>query len=364
MFTADIDTANLSDVKNHHSLVLYPSFGQLLEDGRTWNLYVHGVIFEPRQITLRKKLLLRMLRRLMKAHPHEFETELFQRRIRTFIAATERGKRVAVRIGARIHLLQKRSRRNGHFYGSVRLSVDRIRRLEEQGVVRDGWLHFDVLAQNGETRHSAGRCQLVGREGISVISDIDDTIKFTDVSSRRALLTNTFLREFVAIEGMAECYRRWAQQGAVFHYVSSSPWQLYDHLAELCDAAGFPAGSMHLRAFRLRDHMLRRMLLIRRKGKAAVIKSILASFPERRFVFVGDSAERDPEIYAAAARRFPRQTGKILIRQLRHREVDEERRQKLMRNTPPECWQFFESAHEIKDLNATSLADVTGPLRV
>jgi hypothetical protein len=291
-----------------------------------------------------------MLRRVMKVAPHEFESDLFKRRITTFIAATERGKRIAVRIGSRIHLLQKRSRRNGHFYGRVRLSAERVSRLEDQGIIRDGWLHFDVLAQNGETRLFAGRCQLLGRQGVSVISDIDDTIKFTDVSSRRALLTNTFLREFRAIAGMASCYQQWAEQGAAFHYVSSSPWQLYDHLTELCDAEGFPAGTMHLRAFRLRDHMLRRVLLIRRKGKAAVIKSILASFPGRRFILVGDSGELDPEIYAAAARRFPHQVEKILIRQLPMRRIHVDRREKLFRKTRADGWVFFDDASELADV--------------
>ena len=74
------------------------------------------------------------------------------------------------------------------------------------------------------------------------------------------------------------CIKNWAKQDAAFHYVSSSPWQLYASLAEMCESEGFPCGSFHLRSFRLRDHMLRRLLLIRRHGKATVIKKLLKRF--------------------------------------------------------------------------------------
>ena len=39
-------------------------------------------------------------------------------------------------------------------------------------------------------------------KGVSVISDIDDTIKVTEVLDRRRMLYNTFLREFKDVTGM------------------------------------------------------------------------------------------------------------------------------------------------------------------
>lgn len=78
-----------------------------------------------------------------------------------------------------------------------------------------------------------GSVQLVSPTGISVVSDIDDTIKETHVLNRHELAANTFLREFRGVPGMADLFRRWAAgDHIVFHYVSGSPWQLYPALSD------------------------------------------------------------------------------------------------------------------------------------
>ena len=50
---------------------------------------------------------------------------------------------------------------------------------------------------------------LVPPAGLSIISDIDDTIKESNVIHKRELMLNTFLREFVPVEGMSALYQRW-----------------------------------------------------------------------------------------------------------------------------------------------------------
>jgi len=190
---------------------------------------------------------------------------------------------------------------------------------------------------------------LVPRRGVSVISDIDDTIKETNVHERHAMLVNTFLREFQPITGMTELYRRWHDRGAMFHYVSSSPWQLYQPLAQHFAEIELPPGSFHLRAFRLRDHMLRRIFLGRRPVKGLVIKNILQRFPLRKFVLVGDSGEYDPEIYGAIARRFPGQVTSILIRRVPGQRIAPFRWERAFRKLPAGMWQLFDEAAEIED---------------
>jgi phosphatidate phosphatase APP1 len=202
-----------------------------------------------------------------------------------------------------------------------------------------------------EGEHRAGRAEgkihLLPREGLSVISDIDDTIKESHVGCRRSLLQNTFLREFATVAGMAEVYRQWAAEGAAFHYVSSSPWQLYGHLADWREQAQFPDGSFHLRCFRLRDHLFRRLLILRRSGKAAVLANLLRLAPQRRFVLVGDSGEHDPEIYGALARRFPRQVERILIRSLPSGKSLDRRIAKAFRQISPSKWQVYETSDDL-----------------
>jgi hypothetical protein len=336
-----------TNLNRHESVVFYPTFGVLEEDGVTWRIPVAGTVFEPGVMGLTKRVMLRLLRRVMRAQEADFQTPIFQERIRGFIAGVEKGKRVAVSCGRQIQPLQKRTTRLGYFCGTMRVSVGEIHELGRDGEMAGNWLQFRIASPYDEHRNCVGRAQLLPPTGVSVVSDVDDTIKHTEVTCRESLLRNTFLREFRPIEGMAELYRQWAEQGAAFHYVSSSPWQLYSPLAQMVDVCGFPAGTFHLRSFRLRDHMVRRLFLVRRPVKGVVIKNLLTTFPRRKFILVGDSGERDPEIYGALARRFPQQVVGVFIRELPERPMDTRRTLKAFRHVSPRVWAMFQHPDQI-----------------
>jgi phosphatidate phosphatase APP1 len=191
---------------------------------------------------------------------------------------------------------------------------------------------------------------------LSVISDIDDTIKNTEVSDQRKLLRNTFLNDFLPVDGMADVYRRWRQAGAAFHYVSSSPWQLVESLSELLIEHDFPMGSMHLRSIRLRDPSILQLFVARRYSKRRVIRSILRMFPHRSFVLVGDSGEKDAEIYGSMARRFPQQVKQILIRKVDGAEQSYERTAKAFKGIASSTWRFFDDPSELADIQVNELA--------
>ena len=339
------------------TVVLYPTFGHLVEDGRAWRIAVQGTVFEAGHVGFQKRILLRLLRRAMQARPEDLETEIFRQRIQGFIAVTEKGKRITVRVGPRSQVLRKASNRSGYFSGAIRLAAEEVQAMN--GDAQDRWLRLETDDPHGANGHFHAGVQLLQDEGISVISDIDDTIKHTEVSSRHTLLANTFLNEYRCVDGMADLYRSWADQGADFHYVSSSPWQLFQPLYELCQSAGFPPGSFHLRSFRLRDHMLRRLLRLRRRGKTTVIRAIVELFPQRRFILVGDSGEKDPEIYGDVARHFPDRVAAIIIRDLPSHRMDEARTKKAFRKIPQEkCFVFEqpgELRHRLPELNSCGL---------
>ena len=67
--------------------------------------------------------------------------------------------------------------------------------------------------------------QLLEPEGVSIISDVDDTIKHSNVPDRRDLFRNTFVREFVPVPGMPELYQACAARGAAFRDLD--PWTVY-----------------------------------------------------------------------------------------------------------------------------------------
>lgn len=339
----------MTNLERQETVVFYPTYGALQPDGVTWRIPVAGTVFEPGYVGLTKRILLRLLQRVMKADKADFESPIFQDRIRGFVAASESGKRVTVRIGQRELMLQKASSRLGFFSGTIQVSVGEMHQLARDGELAGNWLRFHVVSPHDEHQQFRGHAQLLPPTGISVVSDIDDTIKHTEVTCRESLLRNTFLREFLPINGMSQLYQDWAARGAAFHYVSSSPWQLYDPLSQLCSNWGFPAGTFHLRSFRLRDHMLRRLFLVRRPVKGMVIKGLIKTFPQRRFYLVGDSGERDPEIYGALARYFPQQVAGIFIRELPDRPMHAKRCLKAFRNVSPANWAIFHHPEQLSE---------------
>jgi phosphatidate phosphatase APP1 len=173
-----------------------------------------------------------------------------------------------------------------------------------------------------------------------VISDIDDTIKVSVVRDRVEMLRNTFLRPFRAVNGMSALYARWAANGAVFHYVSSSPWQLYAPLERFMDEAGFPAGGIHLRWLLKRGEKYD-LTASSMTHKLTTIAALLALHPRRSFVLVGDSGEKDPEIYGEIARKNPGRITRILIRKAPLADESAARYEAAFAGLPATLWQVF-----------------------
>jgi len=338
--------APITNLGAEDEVQLFPSLAYH-STGGDWVVNVHGDISTPQPLSFSKRMLLKLLRRTMRVTTEDFASPLFQERIRRFLAADRPGRRVAIRVGDQIHKLPKKSRRNGHFHASLRVPNDlACDWVESAAVGGDKYLPLEVVGAV-----ATGRAYLLDHTGFSVISDIDDTLKHSHVACKRTLLTNTFLRPYETIPGMAPLFRQWWAEGAAFHYVSSSPWQLYEHLTEHLADEGFPPGSFHLKAFRLRDHLLRRVLMLRRSGKLGVIRGLLKMFPRRKFLLVGDSGEHDPEIYGALARRYPRQIAAIFIRQLAGEKNLRRRYGRAFRRIDLRLVRIFEDAEQLANVS-------------
>ncbi|KAG0208910.1 hypothetical protein BGX28_000229 [Mortierella sp. GBA30] len=217
------------------------------------------------------------------------------------------------------------SRPGGHFDGTLRVSQKdvQVHRRKSKFVAEnkdssETGSHPRFLKLHayhpGMTEHCHGIVNLVDPEGISIISDIDDTIKETNVTAgARIILRNTFLKDMQDVPGMSQVYNQWWEQGAAIHYVSNSPWQLIPSLLEFFHSHKFPPGSAHLR---LHDSVLKTYFMDPGENKRRSICEILRDFPERKFILVGDSGEIDMEIYTEMARMFPDQIFKIFIRDI------------------------------------------------
>lgn len=158
-----------------------------------------------------------------------------------------------------------------------------------------------------------------------VISDIDDTILQTDVTSKLKLKTmvHTLLKNAGnrrAFAGVSDFYQALSKgpDGEGFNpffYVSNSPWNLYDLLLDFLHLNYLPRGPVLLRDFGLpADDTPFRF----RSHKADMVSKILSTYPGLPFILVGDSGEHDTDIYLEAARNNPGRILAIYIRDVQH----------------------------------------------
>ena len=331
------------------ALTVYPGFGYPTIDG-SWRFHLSGIAWQsPVVISMRQRMMIRVLGGVMQASPDDLSGETFQSRIKPFMAEAEHRQTIVVKIGNQSHRLKKRTRRNGRFQQTLTISDAQIQNLAKES---DGnrSVEFSVSIEGSDEEPVTAIAYLYQPGKVSVVSDIDDTIKDSAVGDRRELLANTFLRKFRSIDGMAEVYRQWSKQGAGFHYVSSSPWQLFQSLQGLQTDLGFPLGTVHLRNFRLRDQLLKRVI-VRRQGKAVAIKKLLKLMPGREMVLVGDSGEKDPKIYRKICRKFPGRIRAVFIRDLKHRPFDNDGLKKLRSSLDGGVCHRFKTAPELAKLS-------------
>ena len=343
-----------SDLDPTHRATLYPMLGYVHRDGEHWRVLAQGRFYRHTPLTLSKRLLIRGLQRVMNVPREEFQEELFHKRLEGFLAAAEPGRRVVLRVGDELIPLKKKTRGSGLFQSTIDLPNRSVLGLAPGAMERDTRVEISLSLDPTHPPHAAisSPLYLVAPRGISVISDIDDTIKNTQVTQKRAMLANTVVHPFQAIEGMAEVYRQWAAKGAFFHYVSSSPWQIFESLDDFFVQHQFPEGSMHLRWFRLRDEILRKWQLLRRRGKYAIIANLMKRFPQRQFILLGDSGERDPEIYGKIAKRFAQQIPLVAIRQVADKPLEGKRWRKVLQTSRQTPYITFEHAHQLPRLES------------
>jgi phosphatidate phosphatase APP1 len=150
----------------------------------------------------------------------------------------------------------------------------------------------------------------------AVISDLDDTVLRSNATSlwqmaRLTLLHNAHTRlPFEGVAGFYQALQR-GRDGEAYNpvfYVSNSPWNLYDLLEDFLDLQGMPRGPLLLRDWSLRT------LKAGEGHKLAAIQALLDAYPGLPVVLVGDSGERDPEIYRQVVLRHPGRVLAVYVR--------------------------------------------------
>ena len=172
-------------------VVLFPVSAALVNNGQAWQARMRGWVFRPEVDRKSRKLALATFGKLLRVDPTGQERRIFASRAGGFLVETERGRKLQVRAGMRTVALNPSSSK-GAFTGTLRVSVEDAHLLSPLG----NGFQIRVVTAPGDRRVFEGTVHLVAPQGVSVITDIDDTIKISEVRRQRELIENIFLKPY------------------------------------------------------------------------------------------------------------------------------------------------------------------------
>jgi phosphatidate phosphatase APP1 len=159
----------------------------------------------------------------------------------------------------------------------------------------------------------------------AIVSDIDDTVLPTHATNFLRMMKSIYTgsaRTRLPFSGVAAFYRALHlgpddEPLSPLFYVSRGPWNLYELLSEFFALHDIPVGPVLF----LRDWGVSREGLspASPKGhKYELVSSMIESYPSLPFILIGDSGQKDPEIYAEVVRDYPGRVKAVYIREITH----------------------------------------------
>ncbi|CAN5170918.1 App1 family protein [soil metagenome] len=191
----------------------------------------------------------------------------------------------------------------------------------------EGWLPTEAsMTEAPQTQPAHGEVLIAdGGEGLGVISDVDDTVLIshsTEALKALRLLLFRNAKSRMPFEGVGALYQalcRGVDNRLVpIFYVSSSEWNLYDLLESFFAHNHIPKGPFLLHDYRTNLLQIRARGHERHNHKLEKITRLLKTYPGRQFVLIGDSGQRDAEIYCEVVEQFPNRIKAVFIRNVSH----------------------------------------------
>lgn len=226
-------------------------------------------------------------------------------------------------------VLTEKTNRNGYFLFDKTISLNLKDFADDEGWVKLRTYFVNEVPNSIITNENNFEAELLIpslKASYGVISDIDDTILHTGVTSflkwrliKNSLFKNAHSR--ISLEGAPKFYRdlhagkKGNEQNPII-YLSNSPWNLYQYLKLFLQVNDFPKGPILLRHFRT---PFDKTLKPEKPHKQKEIINILKTYPHLNFILIGDSGEHDPAIYTEIAAQFPDRILAIYLRSVKHR---------------------------------------------
>lgn len=190
---------------------------------------------------------------------------------------------------------------------------------------------LDPIGSNPGPVRAGGKLLIPQEEAeFGIISDIDDTVLQTGATHFIRMMQKTFLynaKTRLPFKGVAAFYRALHEGSRLsgiknpLYYVSSSPWNLYDMLEDFLEIQKIPVGPLFLRTIGFEPKKL--FASSHKSHKLEQIEKIFTFTGELPFILIGDSGQKDPEIYLEVVRRHPGRIRAVYIRDVSKEKRDQ-----------------------------------------
>ena len=195
-----------------------------------------------------------------------------------------------------------------------------------------GWQEINLTLLETDSREpvtAVGHVMLPAPSAsFGIISDIDDTIMISSATNYLRAAQLMFLqnaRTRTPFPGVAALYQALQNSGSKTNpifYVSSSPWNLFDLLTDFFEFQGIPRGPLFLKDYGITADSF--ISSGHGKHKMAQFDTILTTYPDLPFILIGDSGQKDPEIYQEVIAKYPGRIKAAYIRDVTENERDAE----------------------------------------
>lgn len=161
-----------------------------------------------------------------------------------------------------------------------------------------------------------GGLLLVTLQGVQaktlIVSDVDDTIKVTDVLGKKSEIVVNGLFSKKAFAGMSELFQQMATDDTEIYYVSGSPKFIKIRINEFLEENKFPQRKNLILKDKMSDDTF--------KYKTDAIKGLIKKINPDKVILIGDDTEYDPEIFNGISASYPGLVESIYIHTVQNRE--------------------------------------------
>jgi hypothetical protein len=301
-------------VKPNETAELYPTYASYDAKDKEWRAPVHGRIYQP-AVNQTATDALALFRTILQLPDGGAPFRIFEERAEKFLIKAPEGRAVGVNIADKFyggaHLDS-----GGHFEETVRVPEKRAPQVDANGQAAA----YQLKSCNADASFD-GQVFFIPEQGTSVVATLEDTLQVANLNDRTELLKNLLFRDYRAVDGMQALLSSWRQSGAVIHYVTATPWQLFQPISNFLQANGFPAGPLQMTRWGdstgsplQRIENVVGVFAAASDQKNRAITQLMTDFPKRRFILVGNTASDDAKVFADVARRYPDRIQRIFLR--------------------------------------------------